>query len=297
MNELKNKIISNVEIASFGAGFTLLSKIAKEKKYAQEYLGLLARRGDLGSIRIGKRWYTTLDWFSEFEKDAGAKRAQVKIVEERTEIIETIALKKEEKQIDHIRIPAGVPDLAGGEKITADKVFVRNAEPVRVLASRENFPYPQVARKLPTINLRKIERRVLSNQNPQLPAPRHEDMNNWEDERKPDRVKIWNQARGFSPSFLPEESQGLSFFPKFAFGATLVLLFALLFYGGIAHKKDIAKLAGFERGTVAGAESSNVDLANTKNSSIDFLENRADRVRENISISRVIIRAAMEKEK
>ena len=46
--------------------FVLLSKIAKEKKYAQEYLGLLARRGDLGSIRIGKRWYTTLDWFLEF---------------------------------------------------------------------------------------------------------------------------------------------------------------------------------------------------------------------------------------
>jgi len=32
--------------------FVLLSKVAKEKKYAQEYLGLLARRGDIGSIRI-----------------------------------------------------------------------------------------------------------------------------------------------------------------------------------------------------------------------------------------------------
>ena len=185
----------------------------------------------------------------------------------------------------------------GGEKNTADKIFVKNTEPVRVLASRENFAYPQVAKKLPTINLRKIENRVSSNQNPQLPTSRHEDMNNWEDERKPDRVEIWNQARGFSPSFLPEENQGLSFLPRFAFGATLVLLFALLFYGGIVYKKDISRLAGFKTGIVAGAENKKIGLTAVKNPSIDYLENRGDRIREGISISRVIVRAAMEREK
>jgi hypothetical protein len=56
--------------------FILLSKFAKEKKYAQEYLGLLARRGDLGSIRIGKRWHTCQEWFSEFLKDAEKRRAE-----------------------------------------------------------------------------------------------------------------------------------------------------------------------------------------------------------------------------
>jgi hypothetical protein len=56
--------------------FILLSKVAKEKKYAQEYLGLLARRGDLGSIRIGKRWYTSQEWFSEFLEDAEKRKEE-----------------------------------------------------------------------------------------------------------------------------------------------------------------------------------------------------------------------------
>ena len=56
----------------------MLSKIAKEKKYAQEYLGLLARRGDIGSIRIGKRWYTTTEWFSEFLRDAEMRKGEMK---------------------------------------------------------------------------------------------------------------------------------------------------------------------------------------------------------------------------
>jgi hypothetical protein len=58
------------------AGFILLSKVAKEKKYAQEYLGLLARRGDIGSIRIGKRWYTTWAWFEEFLENGLKKKAE-----------------------------------------------------------------------------------------------------------------------------------------------------------------------------------------------------------------------------
>ncbi|KKT71932.1 MAG: hypothetical protein UW66_C0018G0015 [Candidatus Moranbacteria bacterium GW2011_GWF1_44_4] len=62
----------------FKKKFVLLSAIAKEKKYAQEYLGLLARRGDIGSIRIGKRWYTKVEWFSEFLSDAEARKAEAK---------------------------------------------------------------------------------------------------------------------------------------------------------------------------------------------------------------------------
>jgi hypothetical protein len=57
--------------------FVLLSKVAKEKKYAQEYLGLLARRGDIGSIRIGKRWYTTWQWFEEFLENSQKKKNEV----------------------------------------------------------------------------------------------------------------------------------------------------------------------------------------------------------------------------
>jgi hypothetical protein len=57
--------------------YILLSKIAKEKKYAQEYLSLLARRGDLGSIRIGKRWYTTEQWMNEFIEETARRKEEI----------------------------------------------------------------------------------------------------------------------------------------------------------------------------------------------------------------------------
>jgi hypothetical protein len=89
----------------FKEKFVLLSKIAKEKKYAQEYLGLLARRGDLGSIRIGKRWYTSREWFSEFLSDAEKRKEEVaktflksdeaKISESIVEVKKEIAPKQE----------------------------------------------------------------------------------------------------------------------------------------------------------------------------------------------------------
>ncbi len=56
------------------SSFILLSRAAKDKKYAQEYLSLLARRGDLGSIRIGKRWYTTNEWMEQFLQTVEEKK-------------------------------------------------------------------------------------------------------------------------------------------------------------------------------------------------------------------------------
>lgn len=232
--------------------FVLLSKVAKEKKYAQEYLGLLARRGDLGSIRIGKRWYTTWDWFLEFEKDADMKKAEMKV---------------EERAIEPVK-------MAVAEKKESEK----------------KIPFSRVERKLPTVDLRKAAPVQVRKVEKKILEVREE-------------LKIRNEARdlpagrhGFSPSFLPEPGERFSFFPKFAFGASLVLLFFLLFGFGFFYKKEILKLAGFESGTVAGAYDSKMSLSAVRSSSMGYLEDKEDKVRENISLSRAVLRAAVEKE-
>jgi hypothetical protein len=74
-----------------------------------------------------------------------------------------------------------------------------------------------------------------------------------------------------------------------------VLLFFLLIQAGYAHKKEILSFAGFDSGAVAGAEDSRVDLASLKNQAVDNLENQGGGVKENISLARVLVRAALEK--
>jgi len=94
--------------------FILLSKVAKEKKYAQEYLGLLARRGDIGSIRIGKRWYTTWQWFEEFMECSQKKKAESAAEEkevqftkiEKEEIVMPVAEKVKVSASVQIKMPA-----------------------------------------------------------------------------------------------------------------------------------------------------------------------------------------------
>ena len=77
---------------------------------------------------------------------------------------------------------------------------------------------------------------------------------------------------------------------------SVVLLLVLLLEVGLAYKDEVKKLAGFESGVVAGAESTKLNLAVVKNSSLGYLGNQEDKVKENISFSRVLIRAAMERE-
>jgi hypothetical protein len=93
--------------------FILLSKIAKEKKYAQEYMGLLARRGDIGSIRIGKRWYTTWEWFEEFLENSQKKKTEsvceAQVVQLEKAEPEAIALVEKEAQPIKISAPIFFP--------------------------------------------------------------------------------------------------------------------------------------------------------------------------------------------
>jgi len=99
--------------------FILLSKVAKEKMYAQEYMGLLARRGDIGSIRIGKRWYTTWAWFEEFLENLQKKKEAASEVQfAASAVVETLVdkpIKEEskiivslEKKVEQVKISAPV---------------------------------------------------------------------------------------------------------------------------------------------------------------------------------------------
>ncbi|MDP1845700.1 MAG: hypothetical protein Q8L09_03020 [Candidatus Moranbacteria bacterium] len=112
----------------FKKKFILLSKIAKEKKYAQEYLGLLARRGDLGSIRIGKRWYTSQEWFLEFLTDAEKRKEEISRSLSKTEEAKIsepiIEAKKEAAPKQEIFAENKNITVAGNKKEYADDYFI-----------------------------------------------------------------------------------------------------------------------------------------------------------------------------
>ncbi|HPL95805.1 MAG TPA: hypothetical protein PLF15_03480, partial [bacterium] len=47
-------------------GLITLSEAAKLCYYSQEYLSLLARRGQLKSVKFGRNWFTTKDWLADY---------------------------------------------------------------------------------------------------------------------------------------------------------------------------------------------------------------------------------------
>ena len=52
-----------------GRGFISLSTATKHCTYSQEYLSLLARRGELKAEKIGRNWYTQLEWLKNYIED------------------------------------------------------------------------------------------------------------------------------------------------------------------------------------------------------------------------------------
>lgn len=265
----------------FKKKFVLLSKVAKEKKYAQEYLGLLARRGDIGSIRIGKRWYTTWGWFFEFEKDIAAKKVEAATPEIETKSVEALFVKK-----DNTKEKNTVPLQIAKKLPTIDPVRNKFCDSLR-LVRKEDSPLGQVRYS------RKVSNGVDLRKTAQVRIQKSE-KENQETEKE---FEIRNEARGFSPSFAPEPVEKLSFLPRFAFGASLMLLLALLFQAGWIYKDDLKRLAHFESGVVAGAYDIKADFSSVKNFSADYLGNKGDRVKENVSFARVVLRAAMERDK
>lgn len=46
-----------------------MAQAAEVSPYEQDYLSLLARRGELKAEKIGRNWYTTIEWLNEYLKE------------------------------------------------------------------------------------------------------------------------------------------------------------------------------------------------------------------------------------
>jgi len=326
--------------------FVLLSKIAKEKKYAQEYLGLLARRGDLGSIRIGKRWYTKREWFSEFLADAKERKNQTKSLglaesaDERQEEKKELADKKTEfpERIEEfsVKIENSVDISQRGEK---DKEKILNLETdcssLKKLKQEEKVenlilkkekevetvavpkivePAPVVIElkpvfKKPFVSEKKFETIDLRNRKDSEASFQERSFRQLAGEKKILEKKVqmpkeenyllfedWlSGAEQPSPNFFPTKTR-LELFPRFAFSLSMLLLLILLAQLGWVYKNEIREIFGGRVGTVAGVQDKRVNNLDTiKNSSADYLEEQSGKIKENISLSGVLIRAAIEK--
>ena len=130
----------------------------------------------------------------------------------------------------------------------------------------------------------KMKKTALKKESRPMPAENSVNIRNW---------KI--RAGDSSPNFAPVGSE-IGFIPKFAFSMSAVLLLVLLVQIGWVYKNELKNMIGFGSGIVAGAEDSKMGLDVVRNSSIGYLGNQGDEVKENISLSRVLIKAAMEKE-
>lgn len=317
--------------------FILLSAIAKEKKYAQEYLGLLARRGDIGSIRIGKRWYTKMEWFSEFLADAEARKMEIKnfgfsekSVKEKIKQKKENALKGaipfEEAAKHQIKVIKPL-EICQEKSIGADN----SAESLQIVSSAPEEPiqkksgvislenekekiilpriikpklvskkYFVVKKKFKTINLKAnmnakpISQRV-DLKTPKMKKPASKKENRLLPVENSVIVQSWtNKTKDLSPNFSPI-SYETGFFPKFAFAISGVLLLVLLIQFGWAYKDELKRIAGINSGFVAGAESTKINLTTLKNYPFVYFESQGEKAKENISLSRVLLKAAIER--
>jgi hypothetical protein len=333
--------------------YILLSKIAKEKKYAQEYLGLLARRGDLGSIRIGKRWYITREWFSEFLQDTQERKEK----ERQGVVVEEIAIEKKSDLValpvlDDVALPFQETKVAINESIglsygfsnvsddaRADekvvvarqslrkerieknetiKISIPASERPAIQVRKENFsisakslasPQPEVKRSV--IDLRNTERAHKQVQEKEQAVEyRNIAIVEEDHERSTEAVQTFKDTNAFwdyeirrkntilSPTFSVQERMGMPWFPRLAFGFSFVLLFFLLFQGAVTYRKDLMKFAGLGEGTVAGiSDEKKNNLTAIRLAADYFISNQDSQMKESISLSQLILRAALEKEK
>jgi hypothetical protein len=325
--------------------YVLLSKVAKEKKYAQEYLGLLARRGDIGSIRIGKRWFTTWQWFEEFLecsqkkkaesvvgfqeielKEIASEKAAVPIVEKMESVVPIrFAMPKKERIEASISLP--VPEkvavVANRENISTIKPFVQasaagggDSSEIKLRVSQ--FQKPEISRVdaekrgfVPTssvpVSKRMASRIPLRRMSGDAAArfalfPKEEQKAKNVPSRKMSieernkqavpypEMKLKRNASVFSPALAEMEEAplvsrfGLSF--SFALMLFLVAVSGYFIYSGGLLKN----------GTVAGAvDEKNGGFLEIKSGSEYFALNASDKMKESLSISRVVIEAVREK--
>jgi hypothetical protein len=334
--------------------YILLSKIAKEKKYAQEYLGLLARRGDIGSIRIGKRWYITREWFSEFLRDSQERKMKM----EQNVVVEKTTIEKKPDREVSLAFSDDVPlfqrtklaidgstgsvygfnivlnEAKADEKVVAAKQFPKEevgseknemieiSIPAKgrstVQVRKENFAFrkrseafsrPETKRTV--IDLRNLEEMRQKNQREEHIVEHRNMAMAKEDHRSgADALQAHEEADAYwdykvrrkdtilSPVFSGQDGAGISWFPKLAFGFSFVLLFFLLFQGAFSYRKDIMDWAGLEKGTVAGiSDERRSNPASLGSAAGYFINDQDSQMKESVSLSQLMLRAALEKEK
>jgi len=322
--------------------FILLSKVAKEKKYAQEYLGLLARRGDIGSIRIGKRWYTTWAWFEEFLENGLKKKIESipEVQEIGFEKVKQIAV-SEKIATDGIKInlPAEViaeevPVLSAVEKeevkinvplIFPEREKVLVGHPVTSIERKETVPKVRekvavaVEANRDQIIIRKnilVEKRKVAM--PGLPfRPVKASVRNFVPVKRvqpilQDELKLRNTAVAernryavpykeiklkkkedvFSPNLAAEARMDAPLFSRFAFALSFAVILLLVAASGYF----VWSGGLLARGQVAGAsDERNAVFSGITSGGGYVLTSAGDKMKESLSISRVIVQAAKEK--
>lgn len=355
---------------SASKNFVLLSKVAKEKKYAQEYLGLLARRGDLGSVRLGKRWYTTKEWFEEFFSDVDKRKEEIKTQMAKKAVVQQVAKAKTREDKIEIGAKAAEAGVSGSsvgieivkslaeekkeqfilpvkEKEVSVNVIGKISSPVAYAEKSftaagklsQGFDIRRPREQLrntginfsASISAPKIQKKLVFLENRERESARkgrHYFSAHHIREQRELETNGYNFSAGNilkerdssfkffpkpslqrsvrSPSFLgvpgkekEEPSQGFEFFSfgrKFAFATALVLLLAVLSEGTYLHKKDTANFMSLGGGTVAGAEDTKLaGISSFNDATSSYFESRRGQTKENISLSRVILEATLEK--
>jgi hypothetical protein len=337
--------------------FILLSKVAKEKKYAQEYMGLLARRGDIGSIRIGKRWYTTWAWFEEFLENSQKKSSVAKTsaspadkpkkaeseiivsVEKKVEQVETnvpLFFPQREKVStsqsvirvhceENVIADSATFSLVGGQKADRSEsiavaVKTRKFEiPVRKNISEDISEIGEIGEKEEI----KMQPKIAQGKNfhqerngrfvPQVKAKFKNDWGARKEARKMElpqivsiqkknenplpykEVKFRKNQDVFSPVFGSSESiekVRSAFFPKLVFATSFAIMFFLIAASGYFVFSD----GIFKKGTVAGVSNErNGVFAGINSGGEYFLASAGDKMKESLSVSRVVVEAAKER--
>jgi len=296
-NNSMEKTISEKIASNFGTGFVLLSKVAKEKKYAQEYLGLLARRGDIGSVRIGKRWYTTWAWFEEFlENGQKPARGGSAFGGKKVESVE---------EVSNVKIQESV-------KIEAEKIVMKigREERISVAVKTKKFEMPvrkniaggigmirgrgEIGKKIEITHAGNFQPVRKSQFHPQLEAK----FKNVSVEKKNryavpyQEIKFKKKADIFSPDFAGEENMQAPIFPRFAFAASFAIMIFLL----VASGYFVWSGGLLAKGTVAGAsDERNVGFSGITSGGNYVLVSAGDKIKEALSVSRVMVAAAKEK--
>lgn len=281
--------------------FILLSQVAKEKKYAQEYLGLLARRGEIGSIRIGKRWYTSWQWFEEFLENSQKKKRE-SVLEKRIREPEKIAIvqpaAKAEETKKFFENSARISVSAEEKKLVQEIEEIRERKEAQAVKIKPRSV--RIANGISVSGTRIpafAKPRMRAQFNP--PAPLRAGNisageRNWRAIPYKE-IKIRKKTGIFSPDFfaIGEKKMAAVLFPRFALAlsfSVIIFLIALSGYfiwsGGLLAK-----------GQVAGeSDEKKVGISGIQSKSEHFFTTTGDKMKEAVSISRIVVQATKEKE-